>query len=82
MMHEIWKAVVGYEGYYEVSSAGRVYSKIKSRVLKGATDKDGYRCVELRGRTKLVHRLVCEAFFGAHPKDLPVRLVPEMGSLN
>lgn len=32
-MEEVWKAVVGYEGLYEVSNEGRV--KSLARVVKG-----------------------------------------------
>lgn len=75
-MHEVWKPVVGYEGYYEVSSAGEVRSvndkrvrKISSRVLKSGLRRDGYRNVVLSKdgvtSTKLVHVLVAQAFLGS-----------------
>ncbi len=32
-MEEIWKLVVGYEGYYEVSNRGRVHSL--NRIITG-----------------------------------------------
>ncbi|WP_167859312.1 NUMOD4 domain-containing protein [Paenibacillus cymbidii] len=58
---EVWKAVVGYEGYYEVSSNGRVRSldrvikrvqagkvvavPLKGKMLSLREDKDGYLTV-------------------------------------
>lgn len=44
MEEEIWKDIVGYEGYYQVSSLGRV--KALERVYKqrnGLTGRDNYR---------------------------------------
>lgn len=57
-MQEIWKAVPGYEGKYEVSNLGRVKSlarkfyckngitnQVRERILKPGTDGSGYfRC--------------------------------------
>lgn len=77
---ERWKAVVGYEGLYEVSDFGNVrslnYMKTwKVNVLKPG-NCHGYLRVKLSkdGKTKdfLVHRLVYEAFRGAIPKGLTV----------
>lgn len=87
---EIWKAVVGYEGRYQVSSLGRVKSVARMRKgknggqvplperimkpyikkIKGRTRP--YAEVQLRdgaernvpSKSKLVHRLVAEAFIG------------------
>lgn len=78
-MSEIWKSIEGYEGYYEVSNYGRVRSvdrtltysngylaKHKGRILKGETDKKGYKRVRLSKNDKTkkfqVHRLVAMAF--------------------
>lgn len=74
-MKEIWKPVVGYEGFYEVSNIGRVRSlerkdclgrTVKERVLKPAFNDFGYLIVGLcaggKQKTLKVHRLVCEAF--------------------
>lgn len=75
-----WRAVVGYEGLYEVSSDGGVRSIASSsqrgrwnnyagRELRQATIKrNGYRQVTLlrdgKEKSALVHRLVLEAFVG------------------
>ena len=71
-MEEVWKPVVGYEGFYEVSNLGRVrsidrmcYSDRykngtfrKGRVLKGNKLKDGYVQVHLSKNTYGVDRKV------------------------
>ena len=85
-MDIIWKPVVGYEGWYEVSSKGDVRSvdhvvryikhyrnmdveathHFKSKLLTQSLKGTGYRSVILSKNgvtaTKLVHRLVAEAF--------------------
>lgn len=65
-MDEIWKQIKGYEGLYEVSNCGNIYSKISHKCLKQMTDKYGYLYVNLYKENKLyhktVHRLVAEAF--------------------
>lgn len=74
---EIWKEVVGYEEYYEVSNEGNVRSKDrwinnngtiefrKGRKLKQTINR-GYKqiclCVNCEAYTAKVHRLVAEAF--------------------
>jgi hypothetical protein len=64
-MEEIWKAVLEYEGYYEVSNCGNVRSvnriitdknginlKYKSKQLRPAPNKDGYLQVGLSKNCK------------------------------
>lgn len=67
---EIWKPVVNYDGFYEVSSRGSVRSLggrrgSSKRILKQA-DVKGYLCLALSvngvRRTRLAHRLVAEVF--------------------
>lgn len=77
-MSEIWKAIPGYEGFYEVSDHGRIRSLAVGRnrktgqVLNPAADTKGYRHLSLsmNGVVKFhkVHRLVLAAFRG--PSDL------------
>jgi hypothetical protein len=95
---EKWKPVVGYKGYYEVSSLGRVRSlscikkgcwgssyKKKGRILKPAPIK-GYRTVTLsvnsKHKTIKVSRLVAFAFHGKPPKGKPYALHNDNNSLN
>jgi hypothetical protein len=72
---EIWKQVVGYEGFYSVSSLGRIRRESTAcgthagKILKGVLNKEtGYYRVDLsvKGHRKLhaVHRLVVLAFIG------------------
>lgn len=80
MEKEVWKSVVGYEGFYEVSSLGRVKSLPRNgtvstgRVLCPELDKNGYLRVLLQknGDKKhcLVHRLVAQAFI-PNPENKP-----------
>lgn len=86
-MKEIWKDIIGYEGLYQVSSEGRVKSlkrkvqhsicgmkTISERILRPATDKNGYLTVDLykdgKRKTYKVHRLVAQAFI-PNPLGLP-----------
>ncbi|ERG63471.1 hypothetical protein L332_03560 [Agrococcus pavilionensis RW1] len=80
---ENWLPVVGYEGWYEVSDLGRVRSvsrevrtgvgtrHMQGRVLRPFTRADGRYSVTLsrddERRTRLVHRMVLEAFVGPQP---------------
>lgn len=69
-MEEIWRDIYGYDGLYQVSNYGRVYSfprkKTKGGFLKLGKNKDGYLQVFLskngNGRFRRVHTLVAQAF--------------------
>ena len=70
---EVWKNIVGYEGLYEVSNKGRVYSHF----IKGIKKKrlhNGYEVIDLtkdnKRTTKSVHRLVAIAFID-NPENKP-----------
>jgi len=77
MRREVWKPVVGYEGWYSVSSLGRVRRDRQAigtqagKLLSLRPRKGGYVPVVLskNGVTKqfLVHVLVCTAFHGPPP---------------
>lgn len=70
---ELWKDVVGYEKYYQVSSFGNIKNKSTGKLLKPALKKNGYLHVSLGykdTKTAMVHRLVAEAFI-PNPFNLP-----------
>lgn len=85
---EEWRAIVGYEGAYEVSNLGRVRSldrrvhsgRGRERMSKGRTlslwSGDHYVKVRLKlngtGSTRNVHALVAAAFLGPRPDGLEV----------
>lgn len=62
----LWREVKGYEGLYDVSSDGKVYSRRSKKVLRGSPIPGGYLTVALHAgggqKTRTIHRLVCEAF--------------------
>lgn len=73
-----WRPVVGWEGFYEVSSdgqvrnvasgpgrkVGRVLSANAARYVQVSLCRDG------KPVTQYVHRLVCEAFHGSPPEGM------------
>ncbi len=83
---ETWVSILGYDGYYEVSSAGLVRSverkvpyvkgvrTLKSKTLNGRINNRGYREVRLSKNgntyTKLVHILTATAFV-PNPESKP-----------
>ena len=87
---ERWLPVPGYEGLYEVSDLGRVRSiphqtvrgMRGGKVLKHYIGKGtrGYPVVGLsrgnRGKNRLVHHLVLEAFIGPRPEGQEARHGP------
>lgn len=86
--NEIWKPVVGYNGYYDISSLGRVKSlsrkvcnrsgsyKTKTRILKGIINPQGYIRFKLSKNNSskkiFAHRLVAKSFLNCNDSDLDV----------
>ena len=72
---ETWKPVVGFERQYEVSSLGRVYSRLSEKILKPRNA--AYLSFSLRrdGRSHSIylHHLVAEAFIGPRPGGQEIR---------
>lgn len=79
-MSEVWKAVPGFEGFYEVSDTGRVRSLprvvvcsdgkekfYRGRVLRPGPRPSGHLTVSLCGDSHNVHTLVLTAFVGPRP---------------
>lgn len=62
---EEWRPVPGYEGYYSISSYGRVWSWVSGKFLKPANYHGYLHCCLTNGSGKRwhrIHRLVAEAF--------------------
>ena len=68
------KDIVGYEGYYKITSDGRVFSVRNNKFLKLNYKKNGYVYIELNvngiAKTHRVHRLVAIAFI-PNPDNKP-----------
>ena len=66
MENEVLKPIKGYEGIYDISNKGRVYSVRTRKYLKSKPNTRGYMQVDLcvNGIHKMafVHRLVADAF--------------------
>lgn len=72
MPNERWRDVIGYEGLYQVSDLGRMWSLYVNRVMKPAGGTTGYPHVILHKdgvkTTADIHILVLTAFVGPCPK--------------
>lgn len=68
---ERWRAVEGYEGYYEVSDQGRICNVRGRKQIKLLLMKSGYYKVNLskkgKVKTEYVHQLVAKTFLGPRP---------------
>ncbi len=71
-MRETWRAVVGYEGLYEVSNQGRIR---RVKIIEPTKKKHGYMQVSLvdrsgKRKSLRLHRIVAEAFI-PNPENKP-----------
>lgn len=63
-LFEVWKPIPGYEGLYEVSSEGRVWSVKRKKIIKTSINvRTGYAYVSLCNQTKALHRIVLSSFY-------------------
>lgn len=62
MEEEIWKDVVGFEGFYKVSNFGRVVDTKKGKPLKTSINTKGYCVVGLKRKQFRLSRVVLSAF--------------------
>lgn len=72
---EVWKDIINYEGYYKISSHGRVKNVVTGQILTGDINNIGYRRVWLYVPTKkrfFIHRLVAIHFCGGYQEGLVV----------
>ena len=72
-MIEKWRAVIGYEGIYAISSLGRI--RRNGRIIRASINPHGYwqvgLCVGGKSVTRKVHRIVAMSFLGLPPKGRP-----------
>ena len=72
---EIWKDIKDYEGYYQISSYGRVKNIKTGNILTGDTNNIGYKRVCLYTPNKkrfFIHRLVAYHFCEGYEDNLVV----------
>lgn len=72
---EIWKDIKGYEGLYQVSDKGRVWSVRKQKIIKASENSCGYMKITLiakngKKKEERIHRLVAIAFI-PNPNNYP-----------
>jgi len=77
IMQEVWKAIPGYEGQYEVSDQGNVRTfrrGANGRLMKPGRMTQGHLSVALgRRNSQCVHKLVLLAFVGPAPEKYECR---------
>lgn len=72
---EVWKDIKDYEGYYQISSYGRVKNIKTGNILTGDINNTGYKRVCLYSPIKkrfFIHRLVAYHFCEGYQEDLVV----------
>jgi hypothetical protein len=70
MEKEIWKDVIGYEGLYQISNLGNIFSIKRNILLKQSIDSTGYYVVGLTNKKTTrfrVHKLMAINFLNHKP---------------
>lgn len=72
---EIWRDCKGYEGLYQVSNMGRVWSVLSQKYLTGCKTAYGYLFIHIKAKNgkykyEYIHRLVALTFLD-NPQHLP-----------
>jgi len=74
MIEEIWKDIIGFESWYSVSNKGKVYGKVRGKLINLSTNQGGYLyfMAKMDGKVKnlLIHRQVALSFLDAPSQDL------------
>lgn len=76
VMKEIWKPIKGFEGKYEVSNYGLVYSVRRNKLI-GSKRGNGYIYVSLKKKQYLVSNIVYETFVGPITEGMEVNHIDE-----
>lgn len=76
-----WRPVPGFEGLYEVSAEGQVWSLRSLCLMAPQPARHGYQRVSLyigagKRVSRLIHQLVLEAFVGSCPDGMEARHYP------
>jgi hypothetical protein len=67
MAKELYKPIKGYEGLYDISETGKVYSHRSKRTLKRCGDEYGFHIVRLHKNGKATNLKVYELWKGVFP---------------
>ena len=83
---EEWRQVIDYEGLYEVSSMGRIFSLYTNRILSTPLNGHGYPHLILHQdglrETVTVHTLMAAAFLGPCPPGQMIRHLDDVKTNN
>ena len=85
-MQEFWKEIQKYEGYYKISSFGKIISMRSNKIMKTSFDKKGcehvYFCVNGIKSSYLVSRLMAATFMGYDMNNKDYLITHKNGKTN